>query len=90
MGKRAPKAEKAEGKKDTKKQGTKVEDEEPANFEVFTPQFYETLESFKSFYKEVLTLKSKEQGTDLSAEFKEVGTRVSAKLEEESTKILKD
>lgn len=63
---------------------------EDANFEVFTPKFYETLESFQGFYKEVLALKSKEQGTDLSGEFSEVKKRVSGRLEAESNKILKE
>jgi hypothetical protein len=84
MGKRAPKAE-------TKKQEKKVEEEkntEEAHFEVFTPKFYETLDSFKNFYKQVLSLKAKEQGTDLSEEFQQVSKRVSEKLEEESNKIL--
>jgi len=49
---------------------------------VFSPKFYEVLESFKNFYSEVLALKSKEQGTDLSGEFAEVSKRVSDKLED--------
>lgn len=63
---------------------------EDAHFEVFTPKFYETLDSFQSFYKEVLALKSKEQGSDLSGEFSEVKKRVSGRLEEASNKILKE
>jgi hypothetical protein len=77
MGKRAPKAEKAEDKKVEKK--AEVSSEE-AHFEVFTPKFYETLDSFKNFYREVLALKSKEQGTDLTSDFSEVRGRVSGKL----------
>lgn len=53
---------------------------EEAHFEVFSPKFYEVLESFKNFYSEVLALKSKEQGTDLLGEFSEVSKRVSDKL----------
>jgi Mg2+ and Co2+ transporter CorA len=97
MGKRAPKvkAGKVEKTEKVEKEEAREEkaeqiDEEPSHFEVFTPKFYETLDSFKNFYREVLTLKSKEQGSDLSEEFREVSKRVSSKLEEESGKILKE
>jgi hypothetical protein len=86
MGKRAPKADKAESKKVEKKEEVVAED---AHFEVFTPKFYETLDSFKSFYREVLALKAKSEGAD-SASFSEVRKRVSDKLENESSKILKE
>jgi hypothetical protein len=55
---------------------------EEAQFEVFSPKFYQALESFKNFYSEVLALKSKEHGTDLLGEFSEVSKRVSDKLEQ--------
>jgi hypothetical protein len=86
MGKRAPKADKGEAKKQEKKEVIPAED---AHFEVFTPKFYETLEAFQTFYKEVLALKSKEQGSDLSGEFKDVKKRVSDRLETASNTILK-
>jgi hypothetical protein len=87
MGKRAPKADKAE-KVETKKAERKEEvPAEDAHFEVFTPKFYETLDSFKNFYKEVLALRAKDGD---SASFGEVSKRVSGKLEEESSKILKE
>ena len=90
MGKRAPrldktdKAENGESKKAEQKEQVSAED---AHFEVFTPKFYETLESFKNFYKEVLALKAKDGD---STGFSEVSKRVSGKLEGESSKILKE
>lgn len=87
MGKRAPKADKVE-KGESKKAEQKEEvSAQEAHFEVFTPKFYETLESFKNFYKEVLTLKAKDGD---STGFSEVRKRVSGKLEAESSKILKE
>jgi hypothetical protein len=87
MGKRAPKADKAD-KAETKKADLKEESPaEEAHFEVFTPKFYETLDSFKNFYKEVLALRAKDGD---STGFNEVSKRVSDKLEEESGKILKE
>ena len=68
MGKRAPKApKKAPARK-------MVEEEDPApvadeHFEVFTPKFYETIDTFRKFYREVLDLKSKEHGKDLRGDF---------------------
>ncbi len=60
MGKRAPKADKA-NKAENKKPEPKEEDSvEDAHFEVFTPKFYQTLDSFKNFYKEVLALRAKD------------------------------
>lgn len=90
---KAQKAETTTKRKDKKKAAVAAEAAaiiaEEAHFEVFSPKFYETLETFKNFYSEVLALKSKEQGTDLSEEFSEVTKRVSDQLEEESHKILK-
>ena len=83
MGKKP--AQKKEPKNKQKKPREEVEDEEPAQedqkFEVFTPKFYETIDSFRNFYREVLTLKAKEQGSDVSNDFAEVAERVSGKLE---------
>ena len=92
MGKKP--AQKKEPKNKQKKPREEVEDEEPAQedqkFEVFTPKFYETIDSFRNFCREVLTLKAKEQGSDVSNDFAEVAERVSGKLEEEANKILKE
>jgi hypothetical protein len=97
MGKRAPKGKAVKGEKaekvereEAREEKSEQIDEEQPHFEVFTPKFYETLDSFKNFYREVLALKSKEQGSDLSEEFREVSKRVSNKLEEQSGTILKE
>ena len=77
MGKKIAKAEKQEKKETTKKASQKIADEQEPDLDVFTSKFYDTLNAFKAFYKEVLELKSKEQATDLSSEFETVRAKVS-------------
>lgn len=57
---------------------------------MFTPEFYDRVNTFQSFYKEVLELKSSSSGGNIADELTAVNNRVREALQTASGKILKE
>ena len=57
---------------------------------MFNPEFYNRVNTFQNFYREVLQLKSSANGQDLSDELSKVNSRVRETLQIASSKILKE